>query len=214
MASCIHDAVTVSCSSEDWDIHQVQTSAAHAVRMEFPPPGLYMGMARQNLGSWAMFFWVWKLPGSKVTNTRKNIQSLQWVFQLLPSDIDEAHFVSYSWTPSKTIHTATDCLVKCQTPQNMFVPGWNSHMGGCHGSLRTPSLGFPHGILPYQFHGTITAPVKDTITASYQFHGTITAPVKDTITASYQFHGTITAPVKDTITASHQFHGTMRNQVY
>jgi len=48
----------------------------------------------------------------------------------------------------------------------------------------------PHGRFVF---GTITAPVKDTITASYHFRGTITAPIKNTITASYHFHG-ITAP--------------------
>ena len=55
------------------------------------------------------------------------------------------HILSHSLGPhlKLSILLLIVYIVKCQTPQNMFVPGWNSHMG-CHGSLRTPSLGFPH----------------------------------------------------------------------
>ena len=85
MVSCIHDAVTVPCNSEEWRLRC--------------PPSPYLSIARCQDGvstplgfTWVWpnkmlvfgpFFWAWRLPGSKLTNTRKNHSKSSRIFCLI-----------------------------------------------------------------------------------------------------------------------------------
>ena len=85
------------------------------------------------------------------------------------------HILSHSLGPhlKLSILILIVYIVKCQAPQNMFIPGWKQS--------------FREGAMEVWGHHLWDSPMT-----SYRFFGTIKAPVKDTITASYQVHGTIT----------------------